>query len=223
MRSRPAGQNIDAPDVAKPATTSEPAPALTVVGGTHTLSLSADERALVAELQAGDAGAFERIFREHSAVLYAYAKQLLGAHEDAEDVVQSVFRAVWERRATWQPTVGIRAYLLTSTRNAALSVLRHVKRAEHLEGRMAETGGRPGMSAAPAAIDAALEAADLAARVESAAQELAPRCRAVFLRRWRHGLSVAETARALGIAPKTVEMQWTRAMAKIRASIERLR
>jgi RNA polymerase sigma factor (sigma-70 family) len=223
MTLRPAEHHLDVPNTDALAASPAPAPTLSVVTGAGAGSLGVEERALVTGLQAGDVAAFERIFREHSAAMFAYAMRVLGAREDAEDVVQSVFRAVWERRATWQPTAGVRPYLIASTRNAALNVARHVRRAELVEARLVDDGVRAGMGAAPAPIDAALEAADEAERIEAVARELAPRCRAVFLRRWRQGLTVAETARALGITPKTVEMQWTRALARIRERMARIR
>jgi RNA polymerase sigma-70 factor (ECF subfamily) len=178
------------------------------------------DQALVERVRAGDVAAFEQMFTEHSASLFAYAYRIIGSREDAEDIVQSVFRTVWERRADWQPTLSIRAYLLGSIRNTAFNIARHTRVVQRAEARLVMEDCAPGMSARPAPIDAELEAADLAARIEAAAGQLAPRCRLVFLERWRHGWSIAETARQLGISPKTVEMQWSRAMAKIRERVK---
>lgn len=178
---------------------------------------------LVARIRGGDEDAFQRVFLDHYDAMCRCAHRFVGSREAAEDVVQSVFRHIWERRAVWQPTVNVRAYLLGATRNAALNEVRRCATADRLEGRLAADGRAPGMSAPAVPIDQVVEAAELAAAIEAAAAELTPRCRDVFQRRWRNGLTVPETARLLGLAPKTVEMYWTKALIAIRERVRRFR
>jgi RNA polymerase sigma-70 factor (family 1) len=196
--------------------------ALGVVAGGAVPSDGADDGVLAERIRHGDVAAFEKVFLEHSAALFEFAYRILRSRDDAQDIVQSVFRSVWERRASWRPTASIRAYLLGATRNTAYNLARHARVVEQTETQLASQDRSPGMSAPSAAIEEVVEAADLAARIEEAAQLLAPRCRTVFLTRWRGGRTVPETARVLGLSPKTVEMQWTRALTKIRERIKGL-
>ena len=182
-----------------------------------------EERALLPRVRAGDDTAFEAVFVAHYPSLYAFAYRQLGTREAAEDVVHSVFRAIWERRSSWEPTAGIEAYLIGATKNAARNVLRHAGTVERVSEQFAGRGVSPGMSQRAVDADEALAAAELTAAILDAASLLAPRCREVFLHRWRDGLTVKETARAMGITIKTAEMHWTRALVQIRERLKRFR
>jgi RNA polymerase sigma-70 factor (ECF subfamily) len=181
------------------------------------------ERDLVARVRDGEEAAFRQVFLEHYEAMAQSAYRVLGTREAAEDVVQSVFRRIWERRAVWEPTLNIRAYLLGATRNAALNEVRRLSMVDRVERRLTGDGRTPGMSTAPAPIEEIVQAAELAAAIEEAAAQLTPRCRDVFQRRWQNGLTVPETARLLGLAPKTVEMYWTKALVAIRERVRRFR
>jgi RNA polymerase sigma-70 factor (ECF subfamily) len=50
-------------------------------------------------------------------------------------------------------------------------------------------------------------------------EALPPRCRQAFLLRRQHGLSYAEIAQVMGIAPKTVEVQIGAALRTLRARL----
>jgi RNA polymerase sigma-70 factor (ECF subfamily) len=182
-----------------------------------------DDAALLARIRDGDGPAFEAMFVAHYQTLYTFAYRLLGDQASAEDVVQDVFRRVWERRAAWAPHAGTQAYLIGATRNAALNVLRQDATAARTEARAVREDLRPGASAEAVPVTEALEAAELAADIAQAARRLPPRCQQVFLSRWRDGLTIAETARALGLAPKTVEMHMTKALGLIRQRLKRRR
>jgi RNA polymerase sigma-70 factor (ECF subfamily) len=178
-----------------------------------------DGQTLVARIRAGDAAAFETMFVAYYQTLYAFAYRYLGAREPAEDVVQDVFRNVWFRRSEWAPRADVGSYLVTATRNQCLNVIRHAAVARAHEGSVAVTTEVPGLGVAPVPPDEEIVTAELTLAIETAASELAPRCREVFLRRWREGQSIAETAKLMGISPKTVEMQMTRALVLVRERV----
>src|SRR5689334_19577783 len=75
---------------------------------------------LSARIQAGDARAFEALFREYHPRLLSFAASYAGSVEAGEEVVADVFAWIWEHRATWAPTNGESAYLYGAVRNRAL-------------------------------------------------------------------------------------------------------
>lgn len=174
------------------------------------------ERDLVARIRAGDEAAFETLFTTHYEGMCALAFMLVRSRDAAEDVVSNVFRSLWKRRLEWEPTGPARTYLLTATRNEAANLLRRLRRERGLEERLAREDVAPAFGAATASPGDVVEARELAEAVERAMADLPPRCRDVFLLRWREGLKHREIAQRMGIAVKTVEMHMTRALRAIR-------
>src|SRR5689334_11732819 len=82
------------------------------------------EQALVQRLQAGDAEAFDTLFRQYFAKVYRQAIHLVGAAAEAEEVVQEVFLAVYEKAHTFRGDAAFATWLYRLTANAALSRLR---------------------------------------------------------------------------------------------------
>lgn len=174
-----------------------------------------DERApvegeLFARLRAGDAGAFDAIFREWYVLLVRVAESLLRERGLAEEIVQDVMLELWRRREQITIDDSPRAYLLRATRNRALNHLRHqrieVRDERHVVG---ETHTAP-------VGDRFLVQAEIDAAVKRAVAELPERCREVFELSRVSGLKYSEIATALGISVKTVEAQMGKALKTLR-------
>lgn len=180
----------------------------------RSLNDTAEERQLVAGLQSGDPKAFEALFRAYASGLAGFALSYLHAPDVAEDVVQAVFVSLWMNRHSLRPEHGLRAYLFAAVRNRALNFLRD----EASQRRTAESIIAIGGANAPAA-DAHVVVADLHRQVRAIVAGMPPRCREVFLLLRTQALSYAEVASVLGIAPKTVEIHMSRALAILRARL----
>jgi RNA polymerase sigma-70 factor (ECF subfamily) len=178
------------------------------------------DRTLVEGVRDGDSAAFEQVFAAHYQSLYRLAFRYLGARESAEDIVQNVFRRIWLRHADWTPRVSIRAYLVTAARNECLNALRNDDHSRALLSQTSSDSRRPEMGSPPPSADSRIACAELAFAVEEAVLALPSRCREVFLLRWRDGLTVAETARTMGIAVKSVEAHMTRALFTLRDQLK---
>jgi RNA polymerase sigma-70 factor (ECF subfamily) len=61
---------------------------------------------------AGDADAFQRLYREHAAMVHALARRLLGAGQ-ADDLTQDVFVRAWQKLATFRGDAPFGAWLRT--------------------------------------------------------------------------------------------------------------
>jgi RNA polymerase sigma-70 factor, ECF subfamily len=70
-------------------------------------------------LVAGDITAFEMIFRTYYQPLCNYAYTFLQDKEEAEEIVQSTFLNVWEKKDTLSIRTGVKPYLYAMVRNAS--------------------------------------------------------------------------------------------------------
>jgi len=74
----------------------------TTRGVSQAASAPADDGALAAARQAGDLGAFERLYRLHGSRMKSMARNLLGTTSDAEDAVQDTFLKIQRSIGTFR-------------------------------------------------------------------------------------------------------------------------
>lgn len=179
-------------------------------------SYGADERVWLHRIRAGDAGAFEALFSAYYRSLCVFVRSYVGAADLAEELVQNVFLRIWERRATWNPSRGIRTYLFAACRNEALDHVKHERVVERASDRAAREGLTPGHGQVAARPDDEAQASEFSEALRREVRELPERRRAVFVLRWRDRLSHAEIGHLLGVSTKCSETQFGRAMATLR-------
>jgi RNA polymerase sigma-70 factor (ECF subfamily) len=151
---------------------------------------------------------FDALVRAHYAKLCGFAYRFVESEAIAEDLVQDVFAAMWERRAAWTPNDPA-AFLYRAVRNRAVS---HHRR-ERV--RLRWTASIPADVAAPSVAEE-YDLRECARAVATAIRALPERCRLVYHLSREDGLSYAEIAAALGVSIKTVETQMGRALRSLR-------
>src|SRR5689334_18855250 len=67
------------------------------------------------------------LFRTYYQSLCNYAYTFVRDREEAEEVVQSTFMNVWEKRDNLTIHTGVKPYLYAMVRNACLNLLKHEK------------------------------------------------------------------------------------------------
>jgi RNA polymerase sigma-70 factor, ECF subfamily len=169
-----------------------------------------DDGELLRQLQAGDEGAYDSVFRAWYPTLVRVATTLLRDADAAEEAAQEVMLELWRRRHVMDSDTSLRAYLLRSVRNRALNRLRHLRVRRDTE-RDVES-----MYEAPEGADQPIIASELAEAVRVALDQLPPRCREIFELSRNDGLKYAEIAEVLDISPKTVEAQMGKALRILR-------
>src|SRR6266702_478742 len=87
---------------------------------------------LITRLRAGEAEAFETLFRQFFARVYRQALHLLSTAAEAEEVVQEVFLTVYEKANTFRGESAFTTWLYRLTVNAALSRLRRRNRRQEI-------------------------------------------------------------------------------------------
>ena len=181
------------------------------------------EQVWVARIRAADEGAFESLFHAYYARLCDFVQSYVRSADSAEELVQTVFVRIWQHRATWTPTAGVRAYLFAACRNQALGSLKHERVVARAVDRARHEHLALGSGVAHRGPDEELQASELTALLRQAVDALPERRRSVVILRWQQQLSYAEIAGVLGISEKTVEVQLARALAFFRRRLAHLR
>lgn len=172
------------------------------------------DRTLAERVRAGDVSAFEYLFRAHYTELVRFVESALGAHDTAEDVVQTVLWEVWERRDRLDADRPIRAYLFAAVRNR----MRNVHRDSTLALRRAwESAVDAQMQKDDSSQEETREALALVTRL---LDTLSERDREILLLRLR-GLTFAEIGAVLGVPLKTVATRNARTLERLRQLVQK--
>jgi RNA polymerase sigma-70 factor (ECF subfamily) len=171
------------------------------------------DHALLQEIVAGDADAFERLFRAYYTPLCDYCQGIVGEKATAEDLVEDVFTYLWRQRDGMHVRVSLRAYLFTAARHASLNFLKrrameraHSPRLAEFITYLQETDYS----------DRELEDLDALRR---AIAELPPRCRRVFLMNSLEEKSYKEIAADLRLSVNTVKTHLAKAYRFLRSRL----
>lgn len=168
--------------------------------------MSSLDKNLLHGIEFGNRKAYYELYKRYYAALVVYAVKFLGNKEEAEDVVQDVLVALWEKGGRFESVLKLVNFLYLSVHNRCLNVLKsHSIRdqykqyfqASNLEEEDAEEEimNREAMRMLWQLVD-----------------ELPPRCREVFLL-YMDGRKNEEIAVALDIALDTVKNQKKKAIA----------
>ncbi|WP_242352970.1 MULTISPECIES: RNA polymerase sigma factor [unclassified Anaeromyxobacter] len=161
---------------------------------------------------AGDAGAFERLFRSLAPSVHAFFVRSVGPGAVAEDLLQSTFLKMHVARASWRGGERLRPWVFTIAGRVRIDWLRK-------QGREVQEGDDEVMD--PEARDAgeAVLAGQRAERVRVALDGLAePQRVVVYLHRFEE-LGFAEIGRVLGISEGAAKLRAFRAYEQLRVAL----
>jgi RNA polymerase sigma-70 factor (ECF subfamily) len=164
------------------------------------------DASLLALLRQGDDSAFTRLFERHYETVFRAAYALTRSREEAEDAAQESFLALFRAPPRPVPGASLAPWLCRVALNRAANSLRGARRAQARAarvGRMAEEPSTPGP-------EESLERAAERERVRAALAQL-PARQARILALRSAGLSYAEVAETLDLAPGSIGTLLTRA------------
>ena len=170
---------------------------------------------LITTLRAGDIAAFEMLFKTYYKSLCNYAYTFIRDREEAEEVVQSAFTNVWEKRDSLSIHTGVKPYLYAMVRNACLNQIKHEKIKQQHAAMEIAVGERSAES-----VSRTVEASELEHRILEAMSKLPEQCRLVFKLSRFEDLKYAEIAEQLNISVKTVENQMGKALRIMREQLK---
>jgi RNA polymerase sigma-70 factor, ECF subfamily len=164
-----------------------------------------------------DEATFEKVFKSHYGALHAYANVILKDADRAEEVVQTVFLKLWEKRATLQITTSLKAYLYRAVYHDSLNQLKHQKvRQRHWE--QTQYAMNQQLSTDNVHIMEGQEK-ELVDRIQQTLDALPEKCRMVFHLSRFEELKYGEIAEQMGISPKTVEAHMSKALKTLRMEL----
>lgn len=170
---------------------------------------------LIITLKAGDLTAFEMLFRTYYQPLCNYAFTFVQDRDEAEEIVQSTFLNIWEKRESLSIHTGIRPYLYAMVRNACLNVLKHEKiKQQHAAMEMAVA------ERSVESVARTVMASELETKIYRAMDQLPEQCRLIFKLSRFEELKYAEIAQQLHISIKTVENQMGKALRIMREQLK---
>lgn len=165
--------------------------------------------------QAGDAEAFERIYRAHVGRVHALALRLTGDARQAEELVQDAFVRAWRKLAlfrgesaltTWLHRLTVNVFLLDD-RGLRRRALRELPQEQVPE---AMTAARPPALGTEDRID-----------LERAVARLPEGARVAFVLHDIHGYTHEEIAATSGVAAGTIRAQLHRARRRLQEELDR--
>ncbi|WP_430814212.1 RNA polymerase sigma factor [Carboxylicivirga sp. RSCT41] len=176
--------------------------------------MNPSEKIILQAIQSGDAGIYRELFSRYSTSLFYYAAKFVSADE-ARDVVQEVFLALWQQREKISINTSLSSYLFGVTRNKCLKVLRqHHGDADHLAIKEAEY-----YQSNADTIDSLIEQ-ELSDKYQDAMRKLPPKCLEVFLMSRQEEMKNKEIAAKLGISEKAVEKHISKALKHFRSELK---
>ena len=173
-----------------------------------------DEQAVVGAAQQGDQGALAMLYDHYFPRVYRYVSARLDSNEDAEDVTTEIFLRIIEnlRSFAWRG-LPFGAWVFRIARNEVVSHVRRQK-TRSATAPLTETIRDP----SPDHVDELVTQFAIAT-VRVATQKLPEAQRQVISLRFGAGLSVAETAQALGKTENNVKVLQHKAIAKLQTMV----
>jgi RNA polymerase sigma-70 factor (ECF subfamily) len=172
---------------------------------------------LMLAFRAGDAAAFDQLFRRWSGPLLRYIDRMVRDLATAEELVQEVFIRVHGARERYSPDARFSTWLYRIATNLALNEIRR-PRHRRVHRSQDEDGATPLRDHAPGT-EAVVDARRRSAAAERALHELPEKQRAALCLAAVEGLSYAEVAEALEVTEKAVKSLVHRARSSLAARL----
>ena len=184
---------------------------------------------LVRRAKAGELDAFEELTTRYEQRVFSLALRMLRQAQDAEDVTQQTFLSVLENLGGFRGEASFATWLFRIATHAALKVIRKHKglKTVSLEEATEETGRMDSVPHPEFIADWRQSPEQLVQQHETrrlldeALARLDEKHRLVFLLRDVEGLSVRETAEALGLSEANIKVRLLRARLQLREHLTR--
>lgn len=150
---------------------------------------------LIVRLQHDDADAFDALYLQYHHAIYYNVLKLTRDEQGAEDVVQEVFIALWEKRKEVDPS-GIANWLYVVSYNRSIAYCKQ---------RLRQSLTATPPDAATEAPERDIQAEERLNKLQEALEQLSPQRRKVFELCKMQGKTYEETARELHLSRHTVK------------------
>lgn len=169
---------------------------------------------LIDQIKTGNRLAFNALYLRYWEDLYRFGYAILKDEDQAKDILQDIFFALWRNRETLE-IKSVSAYLYTAVRYEVTRALRNGRLTAAHEEYLATLHS-------PHSSEADLHLSDLEHQVKETLDKLPKKSREVFyLSRFKE-LSNKEIAQKLNLSQRTVEWHISSALQHLRQSMNRL-
>jgi RNA polymerase sigma-70 factor (ECF subfamily) len=177
-------------------------------------SQSNREELLLKNLRKGSEEAFEQIFKAYWHPLYTIARSKVQSHEEAEEIIQSIFSTIWEKKETLLIT-NLSHYLQACVRNRVINHIRlKVTQEKYWEYYKNFIPQQKEITEDLVAFD------NLSEAVEEAVSRLPEKSRQVFRLSRLEGRSKKEIAKLLQLSEKAIEYHLTKSIKELRVHLK---
>jgi len=162
-----------------------------------------------------DQQAFGKLYMAFFHPLLQFADSIIKDRQLAEEIVSDVFIRIWQNRKSIHTIDNLKLYLYISTKNTALNYLsRHFRKEtisiDEISINAAQVSYNP---------EQLLITSEAVKKIETAINNLPPRCRLIFRLVKNDGLKYNDIAELLNISVKTIDAQMAIAVKRISSSI----
>jgi len=175
-------------------------------------NVSNEEYFILQRMIDGDENALKYFFDTYYDNLCNFVNSYMRDESLSEDIVQSLFIYLWEKKDSLPFNCSIKSYLYSASKNKSLNHLRNVKNQNRIVGELLT---QPELISDEKA-DRFLEFEELKTLISNAIDGLPNQCKTIYQLSRDEGLTNKEIAEKLGISIKTVENQMTIAIRKIK-------
>lgn len=181
--------------------------------------MTVDENVIIDQVRSGEIQAFQGLVEQYKKKVYYLAYDMMGNHEDAEDVSQEVFLRAFRFIKDFRGEAKLSSWLYRITHNVCIDQRRKKPFAILSLNQDPESGGEIEIEDSGSSPEDSLRARLLQKDIEKALGTLTRRERSVFVLRHYNELMVREIADILGISEGTVKSLLFRAVRRLRKTL----
>lgn len=182
------------------------------MGDTATVS---DEQLMLA-FQAGDARAFETLYRRYRGTLYRFLVRQAGNAATGDELYQDVWMTLVNQRERWQPTASLKTYLYRIAHSRIVDHFRKQGRERGFLILSLDADDAPEPACPASAADSAWTQQATADAVRRCLDALPPEQREAFLLKEESELALADIAAIVDAGAETVKSRVRYAIARLR-------
>jgi len=157
--------------------------------------------------------AFASIYAVYKDRLYYFFLKFIKDPLEAEELLQSIFVKLWEKRKSIRPNTSFEAFLFTTAKHLALDALKSKTKQQLIA--LHETYRQPQNTT-----EDQLFFEEYQSLTEEAIEQLPEKRQIIFRMNHEEGLNVAEIANLLQLSPSTVKTQLSKASQAIRHYVQ---
>lgn len=160
------------------------------------------------EFRNGNKEAFQYFYHLYHRGLYSFADRLTNNSEEAKDIVTESFVKLWRRCHEFKTVADVKPVLYTITRNACIDFLRLNQRQEQAHKHLSNLE----QLNEDDHLQVSMARDEFFRKALAEVDKMPEAMREIFMLAYEEGLSTAEIAQKLNLAPDTVRVQKSRAI-----------